>query len=95
MHCRFLKCVPWLGLPVPGGVEGNEDLEKDMFWEEKNEKEVKAGLEDSEEQGKAKEENMEELAAKEDKEKNSNGDKRERKEEEKEKDEKAQEFDDH
>jgi midasin len=78
-----------------GDVEGNEDLDKDMWRELEDEKEDKAGLEDSEEQVKTNEENMVELAAKEDKEKNSNGDKRERKEEEKEKDEKAQEFDDH
>ena len=58
--------------------------------------EDKTELEDSEEQGKAEEENMEELAAKEDKEKSSKEEeKRERKEEEKEKDDEAQEFDDH
>merc|ERR1712083_946572 len=78
-----------------GEVEGNEDLDKDMWGEDEDEKEDKSELEDSEEKGKAEEENMDELAAKEDIEKSEkNDEKRQRKEEEKEKENEPQEFDD-
>ena len=70
-----------------GDVEGNEDLDKDMWGEEEEEeKEDKSELGESEEKGKAEEEKMDELAAKEDIEKSDkNDEKRQRKEEEREK----------
>merc|ERR1712130_775608 len=78
-----------------GEVEGNEDLDKDMWGEEEEEKEDNSDLGESEEKGKAEEEKMDELAAKEDIEKSDkNDEKRQRKEEEKEKENEPQEFDD-
>ena len=77
-----------------GEVEGNEDLDKDMWGEDEDEKEDKSELEDSEEKGKAEEEKMDDLGAKEDKEKSDKDEKRQRKEEEKEKENEPQEFDD-
>merc|ERR1712113_1001977 len=45
-----------------GEVEGNEDLDKDMWGEEEEEKEDKSELDESEEKGKAEVEHMDELA---------------------------------
>eukprot|EP00092_Neocalanus_flemingeri_P022654 GFUD01024574.1.p1 GENE.GFUD01024574.1~~GFUD01024574.1.p1 ORF type:complete len:2240 (+),score=854.36 GFUD01024574.1:478-6720(+) len=74
-----------------GEVEGNEDLDKDM-WGDENEDEKEQELDDSEEKGKTEEEEMEDLSAKEDQKEQADQEKRKRKEEEKE--EENPEFDD-
>merc|ERR1712228_644256 len=75
------------------GVEGNEDLDKDMWGEENGEDDEDKDIEKSEEKGNSPEGEMDDLVAKEDKEK-SKEEKRKRKEEEKEKENEDQEFDD-
>jgi len=72
-----------------GDVEGNEDLDKDM-WGDENEEEDKGDMEESEEKGKTQEEEIDDLVGNEDQKEKGNDEKRERKDEKQE----EPEFDD-
>merc|ERR1719319_1117708 len=63
-----------------GDVEGNEDLDKDM-WGDENEEEDKGDMEESEEKGKTQEEEIDDLVGNEDQKEKGNDEKRERKDE--------------
>ena len=76
-----------------GEVEGNEDLDKDM-WGDEDEEDKEQELDDSEEKGKTEEDEVENLSAKDDQKEKADQEKRKRKEEEKEKEDEAPEFDD-
>jgi len=74
-----------------GEVEGNEDLDKDM-WGDEDEDDKNDELEESDEKGKTEEDEIDNLSAKDEKKEQAEQEKRKRKEEEKE--EEAPEFDD-
>merc|ERR1712106_376235 len=74
-----------------GEVEGNEDLDKDM-WGDEDEDDKNQELDESEEKGKTEEDEDDNLSAKDDQKEKADQEKRQRKEEEKE--EETPEFDD-